>query len=88
MTHISPPPAAAPPPGIWNPFAKRRGALATATALCTAVIGIAAAVLPWRGCSLLAPLHVGKSGRYGGAFFVNTYNLWTIELIDSAVPSQ
>jgi nicotinate dehydrogenase subunit B len=31
-----------------NPFARRRGAFATGVALCAAVVGIAAAVLPWR----------------------------------------
>src|SRR4051794_16383263 len=46
-------PIAAPKPAVspdrWqNPFARRRGALATAAALCAAVIGVAAAVLPWR----------------------------------------
>src|SRR4051812_35313939 len=42
-------------PRIWNPFAKRRGALATAAALCTAVIGIGAAILPWRAIAPIAP---------------------------------
>jgi len=51
----APPPAAPPSPGIWNPFAKRRGAVATAAALCTAAIGIAAAVLPWRAIAPIAP---------------------------------
>jgi nicotinate dehydrogenase subunit B len=36
-----------------NPFAGRRGALATAAALIAAVVGIAAAVLPWRS---IAPI--------------------------------
>jgi nicotinate dehydrogenase subunit B len=49
---------AAPKPQIspdrWqNPFAKRRGAIATAAALCAAVVGIGAAVLPWRA---IAPI--------------------------------
>jgi nicotinate dehydrogenase subunit B len=51
----APSPVAAPPPGIWNPFARRRGALATAAALCTAAIGIGAAVLPWRAIAPIAP---------------------------------
>src|SRR5206468_2160907 len=38
-----------------NPFTKRRGALATAASLCAAVIGIAAAVLPWRSIAPIAP---------------------------------
>jgi nicotinate dehydrogenase subunit B len=50
----APSPVPAPPPGIWNPFARRRGAIATAAALCTAVIGIAAAVLPWRAIAPIA----------------------------------
>ena len=37
-----------------NPFAKPRGALATVAALCAAVIGIAAAVLPWRAIAPIA----------------------------------
>jgi nicotinate dehydrogenase subunit B len=51
----APSPIAAPSPGIWNPFARRRGALATAAALCTAVIGIGAAILPWRAIAPIAP---------------------------------
>jgi nicotinate dehydrogenase subunit B len=51
----APPEVSAPSPGIWNPFARRRGALATAAALCTAVIGIGAAVLPWRAIAPIAP---------------------------------
>ena len=51
----APSPVAAPPPGIRNPFARRRGALATAAALCTAAIGIGAAVLPWRAIAPIAP---------------------------------
>ena len=46
---------AAPSPGIRNPFARRRGALATAAALCTAVIGIGATILPWRAIAPIAP---------------------------------
>jgi nicotinate dehydrogenase subunit B len=37
-----------------NPFAKRRGALATVTALCAAVVGVASAVLPWRSIAPIA----------------------------------
>src|SRR5882762_5695637 len=52
-------PLAAPkPPGAidkWkNPFAGRRGALATAAALCAAVVGVAAAALPWRSIAPIA----------------------------------
>ena len=37
-----------------NPFAGRRGAFATAAALCAAVVGIGAAVLPWRAIAPIA----------------------------------
>jgi len=37
-----------------NPFAGRRGVLATAAALCAAVVGIGAAVLPWRAIAPIA----------------------------------
>jgi nicotinate dehydrogenase subunit B len=52
-------PRAAPEPAAstdrWqNPFATRRGALATAAALCAAVVGIVAAVLPWRSIAPIA----------------------------------
>ena len=55
----APMPLAAPlPPAAtdrWqNPFAGRRGALATAAALCVAVIGVATAVLPWRSIAPIA----------------------------------
>jgi nicotinate dehydrogenase subunit B len=41
---------------VWrNPFAKQPGALAMMAALCTAAIGIAAAVLPWRSIAPIAP---------------------------------
>ncbi len=53
-----------PSPGIWNPFAKRRGALAAIAALCTAVIGIAAAVLPWRA---IAPIARPDASVYAAA---------------------
>ncbi|MGZ5876001.1 MAG: molybdopterin cofactor-binding domain-containing protein [Bradyrhizobium sp.] len=49
-------PKPAPPSDSWqNPFAGRRGALTTIAALCAAVVGIAAAVLPWRSISPIAP---------------------------------
>jgi nicotinate dehydrogenase subunit B len=38
-----------------NPLARPRGTLATMAALCTATIGIAAAVLPWRSIAPIAP---------------------------------
>jgi nicotinate dehydrogenase subunit B len=52
-------PRAAPTPPApgnkWqNPFAKWRGALATVAALCAAVVGIGAAVLPWRAITPIA----------------------------------
>jgi nicotinate dehydrogenase subunit B len=52
-------PLAAPKPAAptdpWtNPFVGRRSALATAAALCAAVIGVAAAVLPWRAIAPIA----------------------------------
>ena len=52
-------PFAAPMPAAstdkWqNPFARRRGALATVAALCAATVGIAAAVLPWRAIAPIA----------------------------------
>jgi nicotinate dehydrogenase subunit B len=51
-----PAPATAPPPSAIssNPFAGRRGMLATAVALCAAVVGIGAAVLPWRAIAPIA----------------------------------
>ena len=62
-------PLAAPKPAAssdkWqNPFAKRRGALATAAALCAAVVGIAAAVLPWRS---IAPIARPDASTYSEA---------------------
>jgi nicotinate dehydrogenase subunit B len=43
------------PTGRWkNPFVGRSGALATAAALCVAVVGIGAAVLPWRSIAPIA----------------------------------
>ena len=52
-------PLAAPEPPTstdeWrNPFARRRGAFTTGAALCAAVVGIAAAVLPWRAIAPIA----------------------------------
>jgi nicotinate dehydrogenase subunit B len=38
-----------------NPFAGRRGIFASAAALCAAVVGIGAAVLPWRAIAPIAP---------------------------------
>jgi nicotinate dehydrogenase subunit B len=38
-----------------DPFVKRRGVLGAVAAVCTAVIGIAAAVLPWRAIAPIAP---------------------------------
>src|SRR5471030_1949079 len=44
----APAPSPPSPTDIWqNPFAGRRGALATVATLCAAAVGIAAAVLPW-----------------------------------------
>jgi nicotinate dehydrogenase subunit B len=62
-------PAAAPKPEAptdkWqNPFAGRRGALATVAALCAAVVGIAAAVLPWRS---IAPIARPDASVYSAA---------------------
>jgi nicotinate dehydrogenase subunit B len=52
-------PLAAPKPPAssdkWqNPFARRRRALATAATLCAAVVGVAAAMLPWRSIAPIA----------------------------------
>jgi nicotinate dehydrogenase subunit B len=41
-------------PGEWTPFAKRRGVLATLTAVCAAAIGIGAAIMPWRAIAPVA----------------------------------
>jgi nicotinate dehydrogenase subunit B len=38
-----------------NPFAKRRGVFAGIAAVCAAVVGVAAAVLPWRSIAPIAP---------------------------------
>ena len=50
-------PITAPKPSSdrWHdPFVKQRGALAAVAALCAAVVGIAAAVLPWRSIAPIA----------------------------------
>ena len=47
-----------------NPFAGRRGVLATAAALCAAVVGIGAAVLPWRA---IAPIARPDASVYAAA---------------------
>ncbi|WP_027523679.1 molybdopterin cofactor-binding domain-containing protein [Bradyrhizobium sp. Ec3.3] len=49
-----PAPAAAPARSWINPFAKRTGVFATAAALCTAAIGIGAAMLPGRAIAPIA----------------------------------
>jgi nicotinate dehydrogenase subunit B len=61
-----PAPASAPArsPDIWSPFAKRRGALATIAALCTAVIGVGAAMLPGRA---IAPIARPDASVYSAA---------------------
>jgi nicotinate dehydrogenase subunit B len=62
-------PLAAPKPAAptdkWqNPFAKRTGALTTVAALCAAVVGIGAAVLPWRS---IAPIARPDASTYSAA---------------------
>lgn len=60
-------PAPQPTPALdrWqNPFAGRRGVLATAAALCAAVVGIGAAVLPWRA---IAPIARPDASVYSAA---------------------
>ncbi|WP_028347406.1 molybdopterin cofactor-binding domain-containing protein [Bradyrhizobium murdochi] len=60
-------PASAPQPDLnrWpSPFAGRRGVLATAAALCAAVVGIGAAVLPWRA---IAPIARPDASVYSAA---------------------
>ena len=60
-----PAPQPAPDLGKWqNPFAGRRGVLATAAALCAAVVGIGAAVLPWRA---IAPIARPDASVYSAA---------------------
>jgi nicotinate dehydrogenase subunit B len=51
----APQPAPAQPHDKWsNPFAARRGIFAGAAALCAAVVGIGAAILPWRALTPIA----------------------------------
>jgi len=51
--------------GRWqNPFAGRRGVLATVAALCAAVVGICATVLPWRS---IAPIARPDASVYSAA---------------------
>jgi nicotinate dehydrogenase subunit B len=47
-----------------NPFARRRGAFATIAALCTAAVGIGAAMLPWRS---IAPIARPDASVYSAA---------------------
>jgi nicotinate dehydrogenase subunit B len=58
------PKPAAPRVKWQNPFAKRRGALATVAALCAAVVGIGAAMLPWRA---IAPIARPEASTYSQA---------------------
>jgi nicotinate dehydrogenase subunit B len=52
---LAAPQAALPSSAIWqNPFGRRRGVMATIAALCTAAIGIGAALLPWRAMAPIA----------------------------------
>ena len=46
-----------------NPFVRRRGAFATIVALCTAAVGIGAAILPWRSDCTDRP--AGRIGLFG-----------------------
>ncbi|WGD49247.1 molybdopterin-dependent oxidoreductase [Bradyrhizobium sp. CB1650] len=60
-----PAPAAAPASRIWqNPFANRAGIFATMAALCTAAIGIGAALLPGRA---IAPIARPDASVYSAA---------------------
>lgn len=60
-----PSPAASQPSGIWeNPFAKRAGIFATVAAVCTAAIGIGAALLPGRA---IAPIARPDASVYSAA---------------------
>ena len=61
---IAPPGHAASTDRWQNPFAKRRGALATVGALCAAAIGVTAAVLPWRA---IAPIARPDASTYSQA---------------------
>jgi nicotinate dehydrogenase subunit B len=61
----APSPQRAPVLDKWqNPFSGRRGVLATAVALCAAVVGIGAAVLPWRA---IAPIGRPDASVYSAA---------------------
>lgn len=60
-----PAPVSAPPPRTWqNPFFGRGGVLTTAAALCAAVVGIGAAMLPWRA---IAPISRPDASVYSAA---------------------
>ncbi len=60
-----PAPAAPPPSRIWqNPFAKRASIFATIAAVCTAAIGVGAALLPGRS---LAPIARPDASAYSAA---------------------
>jgi nicotinate dehydrogenase subunit B len=61
-----PPPVTQPAksPQFRNPFATRRGVLATVAALCTAAIGIGSALLPWRA---IAPIARPDASVYSAA---------------------
>ncbi|MDH2385908.1 molybdopterin cofactor-binding domain-containing protein [Bradyrhizobium sp. CER78] len=61
---LSPPTPTAPLDRWQNPFAKRGGVLAGIAALCAAVIGIGAAVLPWRA---IAPIARPDASVYSAA---------------------
>src|SRR6478752_3564957 len=64
-TEVLPAPTPQPALDKWhNPFAGRRGVLATVAALCAAVVGIGAAVLPWRA---IAPIARPDASVYSAA---------------------
>jgi len=61
----APQPAPAQPHDKWsNPFAARRGMFAGAAALCAAVVGVGAAILPWRA---IAPIARPDASVYSAA---------------------
>ncbi|MGY3239898.1 MULTISPECIES: molybdopterin cofactor-binding domain-containing protein [unclassified Bradyrhizobium] len=65
VPQVLPAPATSPPSRIWeNPFAKRAGILATIAAVCTAAIGIGAAMLPGRA---IAPIARPDASVYSAA---------------------
>jgi nicotinate dehydrogenase subunit B len=64
VTALAAPSPAASSDKWQNPFAKRRGALATVAALCAAAIGVGAAVLPWRA---IAPIARPETSAYSQA---------------------